>query len=53
MDKKDVDKLAKYVNCVVYPPIGYISVEARGNKQRIFVDNIKNFLKGRPSNKVN
>ena len=38
MDKKDVDKLAKYVNCVVYPPIGYISVEARGNKQRIFVD---------------
>lgn len=37
----------------VYPPIGFISQEARGNKQAIFVSNIESFLKGTPSNRVN
>lgn len=52
MDKKDVDRLAKYKNCTVYPPIGYITSEARVAKQNIFVSNIENFLKGKPTNVV-
>lgn len=52
MDKKDVERLAKYKNCVVYPPIGYITSEARTAKQEIFVSNIENFLKGKPTNIV-
>jgi glycerate dehydrogenase len=53
MDKKDVKKLAQYKNCIVYPPIGYVTKEARVAKQEIFVSNIENFLKGKPVNKVN
>lgn len=53
MDKKDVDRLTKYKNCIVYPPIGYITKEARVKKQDIFVSNIENFLKGKPINIVN
>ncbi|HLD57810.1 MAG TPA: hypothetical protein VJA47_05860 [archaeon] len=53
MKKEDLDKISKYENCVVYPPIGYISKEASVNKQNIFVENIENFLKGKPTNVVN
>jgi lactate dehydrogenase-like 2-hydroxyacid dehydrogenase len=52
MEKKDVDKLAQDNNCVIYPPIGFITEEARAIKQEIFVSNLENFLKGQPSNKV-
>ena len=52
MDKKDVEKLSQYKNCLVYPPIGYVSKEGRILKQDIFVSNIENFLKGKPTNKV-
>ena len=53
MDKKDVAKLARHKNCIVYPPVGFITNEARVNKQAIFVANLENFLKGKPANKVN
>lgn len=46
-------KLSKYKNCVLYPPIGYITKEATQAKLVMFVDNLENFLKGRPTNKVN
>lgn len=52
MDKKDVDHLARYKNCVVYPPVGYITSEARVAKQDIFASNLENFLKGKPTNVV-
>ncbi len=52
MKQEDLDCLQKYSNCIIYPPIG-ISKEARINKQRIFVENIKNFLDGKPLNVVN
>ncbi|MDO8609147.1 MAG: 2-hydroxyacid dehydrogenase [bacterium] len=52
MEKKDVDSLAQYKNCIIYPPIGFVTKEARRIKQEIFVSNLENFLKGRPSNKV-
>lgn len=53
MNPQDVEKLSRYKNCIVYPPIGYVSKEARVLKQDIFVINIENFLKGKPTNKVN
>lgn len=53
MNPNDVKKLSQYKNCIVYPPIGYVSKEGRILKQDIFVSNIENFLKGKPTNKVN
>ncbi len=46
-------KLSKYKNCIMYPPIAYTTKEATAEKQEIFVANIENFLKGKPTNKVN
>ncbi len=53
MKPEDVKLLAKYPNCIIYPPIGFITVEARVNKQAIFVSNLENYLNGTPLNKVN
>ncbi len=53
MKEEDVKALIKYKNCIVYPPIAYISDEAKRNRQETFVSNLKNFLAGKPSNKVN
>lgn len=50
---EQANKLSKYKNCVMYPPIGYTTKEATLEKQRIFVSNIESFLKGSPTNKVN
>lgn len=52
-DPKDMKKLSKYPNCIIYPPMAYISDEARIIKQEMFVSNIENFLKGKPANVVN
>lgn len=46
-------ELSKYKNCILYPPVGYITKEATAAKLGMFVDNIENFLKGKPTNKVN
>lgn len=53
MDINDVKELAKFNNCIVYPPIGYVTKEARIAKQEIFVSNLENFLKGKSTNIVN
>lgn len=53
MTPENIAKLMKYDNCVIYPPIGYVTKEAGVAKQEIFVDNLENFLKGKPVNRVN
>ncbi len=53
MKEDDLKKLSKYKNCIIYPPIAYVSKEARIAKQEIFVKNIESFLKGFPINTVN
>ncbi len=53
MEKKDIEKLSKNKNCIVYPPVGFITSEATALKKEIFVLNIENFLKGKSSNQVN
>ncbi|HUQ85749.1 MAG TPA: NAD(P)-dependent oxidoreductase [Candidatus Limnocylindrales bacterium] len=50
---KQVTQLGKYRNCIMYPPIGYVTKEATAAKMTMFVKNINNFLNGEPSNKVN
>lgn len=53
MKPEDVNRLAKFPNCIVYPPIGFITKEARVLKQEIFISNLESFLKGKPTNVVN
>jgi len=45
--------LSTYENCIMYPPIGYITDEATIGKKVMFVDNLVNYLEGKPTNKVN
>ncbi len=49
----EAKSLSKYKNCIMYPPIAYVSKEALKTKQEIFVSNVENFVKGHPQNKVN
>lgn len=53
MAEEDLKKLLPYKNCIVYPPIAYVSKEAALNKQEMFTSNIENFLNGIPVNTVN
>ncbi|MCK5561958.1 MAG: hypothetical protein KAJ51_15270 [Thermoplasmata archaeon] len=53
LTESDATRLSKYENCIIYPPIGYISNEATLAKLDMFVDNIENFMEGTPTNKVN
>lgn len=53
LSKEDAKELAQCKNCIMYPPVGYITKEATETKFGMFVDNLENFLKGKPTNKVN
>ncbi len=53
ISQENLKKLSKFKNFIIYPPIAYVTKEARMAKQEIFVENIKNFLKGTPTNQVN
>lgn len=52
MSKTDLAKLKKFPNCILLPAIGFITQEARINKQEIFISNIRAALKGSPENTV-
>jgi D-3-phosphoglycerate dehydrogenase len=53
LSEAQAKQLSAYDNCVMYPPIGYITDEATVGKKVMFVDNLQNYLDGKPSNKVN
>lgn len=53
MAEEDLKKLLPFKNCIVYPPMAYISKEATVNKQEMFTSNIENFVSGTPNNTVN
>jgi len=53
MTQEQLNKLKKHENCIIYPPIAYTTKEATLEKQKMFVNNLENFLKGKPTNKVN
>lgn len=50
--KEDLEKLSKFENCIIYPPMAYFTEESGIRKPEIFLSNIENFLKGKPLNKV-
>lgn len=51
--KEVMAKLSKFENCVIYPPIGYITDEAQLAKKTFFISNMRAFLAGKASNVVN
>lgn len=53
MTQEQLAKLKPYKNCIIYPPIAYTTKEATALKKDIFVNNLENFLKSTPMNKVN
>src|SRR3989338_1258887 len=53
MSADDLKKLSAFKNCIIYPPIAFLSQEARINKQNLFISNIESFLAGQPVNVVN
>ena len=53
MTPEQLNRLKKYKNCIIYPPIAYTTKEATFEKQKMFVANLENFLKGSTTNKVN
>lgn len=53
MTKENLAKLSRYENCIIYPPMAYMSKEARKTKQEMFVGNMRSFLQGSPTNVVN
>lgn len=53
MSADDLKKISKFENCIVYPPMAYISKEAAVNRREMFTSNLENFVKGKPQNIVN
>jgi glycerate dehydrogenase len=53
MTDEQLKQLKQIPRCKIYPAIGYTTREASQLKKQIYIDNIKNFLDGKPTNKVN
>lgn len=53
MTDEQLKLLQPLENAIVYPAIAYLSREADQLKKHIYIDNLKNYLNGTPSNKVN
>lgn len=53
MTKEQLEVLRPLNTCKVYPAIAYLTREASQLQKRIYVDNIKNYLADKPTNKVN
>ena len=53
MSEENLAILSKHESCIVYPPIAYITEQARQNKQKLFINNIEAALSGKPQNQVN
>ncbi|OGG73111.1 hypothetical protein A3A38_04855 [Candidatus Kaiserbacteria bacterium RIFCSPLOWO2_01_FULL_53_17] len=46
-------KLSQFKNCIIYPPMAYITEEAKLARKTLFLSNIKSFLDGSPTNVIN
>lgn len=53
MTEEQLTALQPLEHAIVYPAIAYLTREAGQLKKRIYIDNLKNFLDGKPTNKVN
>jgi len=52
MTEEELAKIKDFENCVLYPPIAFVSDEAQIAKQTIFIANMSGFLGGNVQNKV-
>jgi lactate dehydrogenase-like 2-hydroxyacid dehydrogenase len=52
LSQPDLAKLKSFKNCLLYPPIAYLTKEARLAKQEVFVKNAADFLAGKRTNRV-
>ncbi|MDO8452876.1 MAG: NAD(P)-dependent oxidoreductase [bacterium] len=52
MEEEDLKKIASK-NCIIYPPMAYITKEAALNRQEMFASNLEAFSNGSPANVVN
>jgi len=52
MTKEQLKALKSINRSRVYPAIAYLTREASALKKRIYIDNVKNYLAGKPTNKV-
>ena len=52
MTAQQLKALKSLQNCLIYPPIAYLTAEASQLKKQIYLANLKNFLNGAPTNKV-
>lgn len=52
MPEPELAKIKSFQNCMLLPAIGFITTEARINKQEIFIANAKAALAGQPQNQV-
>lgn len=53
MTKQQLSTLQALDNCIIYPPIAYLTQEASTLKKQIYIDNLASFLSGIPANQVN
>lgn len=53
MTEEQLSQLKQMPTCKIYTAIGYLTAEASQLKKRIYVDNLKNYLDGKPTNRVN
>jgi phosphoglycerate dehydrogenase-like enzyme len=53
MTDDQLKALQSLEHTIVYPAIAYLTNEASTLKKQIYIDNIKNFLNDKPTNKVN
>lgn len=53
MKEEDLKKISRFENCIIYPPMAYITKEAAINRREMFTSNLESFLKGKPKNIVN
>lgn len=53
LTQEQAKELSRHKNCMMYPPIGYITKEATQAKLGMFVGNLENFISGKPQNVVN
>jgi len=52
MSQEDLALVTPHANCVMYPPIGYVTEQAAQLKQDIIVNNLRGFLDGNLMNVV-
>ena len=53
LSSEQAEKLSKYGQCIMYPPIANITGPASTDRQNGFVSSLENYIGGSPTNKVN